>query len=219
MVTNCARIILGEMTGSGDIPPVMTGMSSMPVVGKPIDKKKISSLSKDKKKKTSQIREAAVDTNVIPDDAEEISNDGTGKANDDTGKADDKNGIESQSSLEICEPLLGTDLAVVAPDATPNFAKPLSAMQVVQPQPVIDNKPKMNGAIGAITGQQVSQPSQPGLESVVNRFNSTLGLAESTDALRQGKPMGDPPVNKLEASRRAFAAFSMFVNDNETPTC
>lgn len=215
MVTNCARIILGEMTGSGDIPPVMTGMSSMPVVGKPIDKKKISSLSKDKKKKTSQIHEAAVDTNVIPDDAEEISDDGTGKDAD----ADDKDGIKSQLSLEICEPLLGTDLAVVAPDATPNFAKPLSATQVAQPQPVIDNKPKINGAIDVITGQQVSQSSQPGLESTVNRFNSALGLAESTDLLRQGKPMGDPSVNRSEASRRAFAALSMFVNDNETPAC
>lgn len=220
MITRTVRGILGEMTGTCDIPPLMTGVARLPVVGQPADKKKFKSSSIKKNKKSwsnlhedendaeTEDKPGAVSTSIIPDDAKLIDND------DDNDNGN--NEIDAKASENtIAEPLLGTDLAIVAPDATPNAIMPLNPNQFLKRAQVqsqssfvpmqrqeVDKKPAVNNQDAAKAESMIKQ----------------LGIAPNAgaygikhDILHEGTPMPDPVVDQAAATRRAVAAMKLFL--------
>ena len=227
MASYSVRQILGEMTGSGDVPPVMVGCNKvMPVVGaKPARR---SFLKKKQKSSTVQEEQSLIPQDAVPvDDSNTVQN----------GSGLEPNDERSGSGIsDIDEPLLGTDLAIVAPDATPNAAAPLNAAVVPQPtttavaQPVAATSTTPSeeaGALNTILQKGASSYESIGGQRVKPRLQETaadisvtapslplgMGFGTSTgtgDLLQTGCNMPAPVQDSMASAQRAAAAMAMF---------
>lgn len=127
---------LGETSGvttAGDIPPVMTGMSSALVAPRPVgDKKpKKSVRSKVVSGIIGRIKEDE-DEGVIPDDAKEVDSLVTSVSvvATETPNLPDQDKPTTVHKPGEKEPLISPAAALVAPDVTPDALKPLDPSQV-----------------------------------------------------------------------------------------
>lgn len=217
--------ILGEMTSTGDVPPVLVGTNrALPVIGAKPSRRSFLK----KRAKPSTVHE---EQSLIPQDATVV---------DDTDTLTNSNNDEEQPVVgvdDVDEPLLGTDLAIIAPDATPNATAPISATAVtinapVSQVPEVQTTSQSSGDSGAldtilqksaksyesIGGQRVTAPR---LQETAPSFNVTAptlpagmgvlsGARSSTDLLHGSGSMPEPSQGGMTSAQRTAATFAMY---------
>ena len=134
-----AKMLIGEMTSTGDVAPVMTGA---PVISNPSAtgaKRRIPTENPDRQKKlrnrmaagiTGQLKEDSRDGYVIPDDAKEVTKLEVAGDGMTAVKSPEVPGQKIKNPYSGEEPLILPAASLVAPDVTPEAIYPLDPSQI-----------------------------------------------------------------------------------------